>query len=245
MGTLYIVSTPIGNIEDITLRAIRTLFTVDYIACEDTRRTGQLMTLLSEKITNGDFTLRDLTIHKKPIFLSYYDEVEQQKIPEVVEYLQDNKDVALVSDAGTPLIADPGYKLVQKCLQKGIPVMPIPGVAAFVSALTVSGLPPDQLLFLGYIPITESKRKAVLSELQENFKKNRKLHPTVIFYETGLRLPNTLRDIQEVFGDVQISIVRELTKVHEEVYTGTVSQFALSKATVKGEFVVLFSSPQA
>jgi 16S rRNA (cytidine1402-2'-O)-methyltransferase len=226
MGTLYIVATPIGNMEDITLRAIRILAEVDIIACEDTRKTGML--------------LARLNIPKKKL-LSYYEENELKRIPQILQILREGKNMALVSNSGTPTISDPGFKLVRECLNQGIKVEAIPGPSAVLTALVSSGLPTDKFLFLGYLPKKQGKR--------QEFLKNCKLltvHCTLIFFESPYRLPQTLKDFQEVFGDIEIVICRELTKIHEEIrretISGAISHF--EKTPPKGEFTLLFNIPQ-
>lgn len=207
--SLFIVSTPIGNLEDITLRAIKILKSVDTILCEDTRRTGLL--------------LQHLHI-KKPL-IAYYDEIEDRKIPEIIELLQHNS-IALVSDAGTPLISDPGFKLVRECIKRGIKVESIPGPSAVLAALTSSGLPTDRFMFLGFF------NKKSIPLVQKNI--------TSIFYCAPHKLLRDLEHLKMQFGDIEIVICRELTKVHEEVWRGLVSQALTHFADPKGEFVLLF-----
>lgn len=235
MGKLFIVATPIGNLKDITLRAIDTLCAVDYIASEDTRKIGFLLKELS-KFTSKAFT--------KPKFISYYEYNEQERIPYIVQLLKDGSSVALVSDAGTPLISDPGFKLVRECIKEKIPVEVIPGPSAVIAALTVSGFPPDKFLFLGYLPKSKLKRQNFLKSLNltlSNMKKS--IEPTVILYESPYRLIQTLKDIYYVFGDIQILICRELTKLHEEIrrerITDSIKHFEEFKP--KGEITLLLS----
>lgn len=244
MGTLYIVATPIGNLEDITIRAIKTLFSVDYIACEDTRRTGQLLGNLELRIKNQELGIKDLII-KKPKLISYYDEVEFQKAPLIAQLLRDGNNIALVSDAGTPLISDPGYKLIQACIKENITVTAIPGPSAGLTALTVSGLPANQFLFIGYLPSASNKRKKLLLGLQHWYCYShsevvKDIHPTVIFFETSHRIKETLADIKSVFGDIELVIARELTKIHEEVIRGKISEVENAVEDIKGELVLLF-----
>lgn len=242
MGTLDIVATPIGNLEDITIRAIKTLFSVDIIACEDTRRTGQLLEALKNKFT---FMVR-LVKASSPKLISYYDEVEENKIPQIINLLENDKNVALVSDSGTPLISDPGFKLVRECIKRGIKVTSIPGPSSVITALTISGLSTNQFLFLGYLPLTQNKRKKILTQLQHRYGSShsevvKAIHPTVIFFETPHRLKESLKDLKEVFGDIEIVIARELTKIHEEIYRGKISQATAYFSKIKGELVVLFN----
>ena len=222
MGTLYIVSTPIGNLKDITLRAIEILSNVEYIACEDTRRTGNLFAQLPN-------------IERKAHLISYYEQNERERIPQIIGILQQGTDVALVSDAGTPTISDPGFKLVRECITQGVKVEAIPGSSSVLTALTVSGFPTDAFFFLGYLPRKPGKRKNQLENLS-------KMDTTIILFEAPHRLVKTLEDVKEVFGNIDIVICRELTKVHEEVRREKISQSIehFQKTNPKGEFVILF-----
>jgi len=229
MATLYIVSTPIGNVQDISLRAVKILTTVAVIACEDTRRTGLLLQQIKSELPTQD---------KKPRLISFYDQVEQQKTPEILQLLISGIDVALVSDAGTPLVSDPGFKLVRTCIEQGIRVEAIPGPSSVVTALTVSGLPSDKFLFLGYLPKKEGHRKKLLEEV-----KSLSIKTTIIFFEAPHRIQGTLEELEEIFGkDFHLVLARELTKIHEEVLRDTVENLKVhfSKTTPKGEFVLLF-----
>ncbi|KKU90870.1 MAG: Ribosomal RNA small subunit methyltransferase I [Microgenomates group bacterium GW2011_GWA1_48_10] len=218
---LYLVSTPIGNLEDITLRAIRVLREADVIIAEDTRHTGLL--------------LRNFDISHKPM-VSLYDEVEVSKIDEILRQAQD-KAVALVSDAGTPLVSDPGYKLVREALKAGVEVVAIPGPTALVTALTVSGLPPDKFLFLGYPPEKESHQR----ELFEKLGLMSQMCPmSFIFYVSPYKLEKNLRNLGEVLGDIEVVVARELTKVYEEVWHGRVSEAMAHFKEPKGEMVLMF-----
>jgi len=233
MGTLSIVATPIGNLEDISLRALKTLFNVDIIACEDTRRTGLLLQrLLTEFAENPEDK-------RKPQLLSYYEQIEQQRIPEIIELLRADKNIALVSDAGTPLISDPGFKLVRECLAQGIKVESLPGASSVLAALTSSGLPTDKFTFVGYPPHKSGHRKT----FYENIKSSQKLlKTTVILFEAPHKIRKTLTELQEVFGDIEIVITRELTKTHQEIRREKISEAAthFKKTLPKGEFVLLF-----
>jgi len=229
MGILYIVSTPIGNLQDITLRAIDVLKKTEYIACEDTRKTGFLLKTLSEKF--GSFGEKFL--------FSLYEENEIKRIPEVINLLKNNQDVALVSDAGTPLISDPGFKLVRQCLEENITVDTIPGPSSVTSALVVSGLPTDKFMFIGFLP----KKPGHRVKLLQNLKSTRELvKTTVVFFESPFRLLKTLGELAKEFGDIEIVVVRELTKIHQETKRGKISEIQnhYSKQTPKGEIVVLF-----
>lgn len=225
-GKLYIVATPIGNLGDITLRAIETLKSVDYIACEDTRKTGIL--------------LKSLQIEHRPMLISYYEQTEDLRIPNILNLLLNGADVALVSDSGTPLISDPGYPLVRECLKQNIKVESIPGPSALISSLVSSGLPPDKFIFLGFLPKKEGNRTRLLVELKEA---NKNLEATVIIYESPHRLLKTLKSMESVFGEMKISISRELTKIHEQNFSISLHEAILyyEKKVPKGEFVVLFS----
>jgi len=228
-GNLYIVATPIGNLQDITLRAIDTLKKVNYIACEDTRKTGIL--------------LKSLNIGHKLMLFSYYEQTERIRIPNIINLLLNGEDVALVSDSGTPLISDPGFLLVREAREKGIPVISIPGPSALVSALVSSGLPTDKFIFLGFLPLKEGNRLKLLINIKES---NSKIEATVIIYESPHRLIKTLRSIESVFGDIAITIAKELTKIHESVFRTGISEAIkyYENMAPKGEFVILFSIKQ-
>lgn len=225
MGTLFIVSTPIGNLEDITLRAKRILSEVEIIACEDTRKTGNL--------------LKQLSI-QKPIFLSYYEENELKRIPQIINLLKKGRNVALVSNAGTPTLSDPGFKLVRECIRQGIKVEAIPGASAILTALVSSGLPTDKFLFLGYLPKKQGKRTKLFEDIATM---NRIMIMTIIIFLSPHRLVQELTDIKQVFGDIEIAICRELTKVHEEIRREKINQSIthFEKVKPKGEFTLLFN----
>lgn len=236
MGTLYIVSTPIGNLEDITIRAIKILFSVDFILCEDTRRTGLLLQELKKhaQFIEGS----EPSNVRKGEMLRFDEHTEHQKIPEVIEHLLQSKSVALVSDAGTPLISDPGFLLVRECLKRGIPVVSIPGASALLTALTTSGLPADKFTFLGYPPEKLSHRIKLFTHLLEI---NRLMEVTYILYCAPHKLLRILEDMKEVIGDIDIVISRELTKIHEEVWRGSLSEALKYFSNPQGEFVLLFN----
>ncbi len=223
MGKLFIVATPIGSLGDITFRAIEILKSVDYIVCEDTRVTGKL--------------LNHFKIDKKMVAMNDFN--EQKRVGEIIGDLTSGKNIALVSDAGTPLISDPGYKLVRETIYQGIDVESIPGPSSTITALTVSGLPPDKFLFLSYLPKSEGKKLALLKSIKEN---SQKLKSTTIIFESPYRILKTLETIKEVFGDTDIVICRELTKLYEEVRREKVSESVnhFSSITPKGEFIILF-----
>lgn len=219
MGVLYIVSTPVGNLEDITLRALRILKEVDLIACEDTRHTSKLLTRYEIS------TPRE----------SYHKFNEESRTPRFLEMLHQGKNIALVSDSGTPLISDPGYELVSGCRKEGIPVVPIPGPSAAVSALTASGLPADTFFFAGFLPNRNSLRKRKLEELAA-------IPSTLIFYEAPHRLLASLADMAGILGPRRASIARELTKIHEEIVHGTLYELLETFQTrqeIQGEITIV------
>ncbi len=216
---LYIVSTPIGNLKDITLRAIEVLKQVDLIAAEDTRRT---------KILTTHYGIgTPLT--------SYFEYNKIRKAEHLIRLLKEGKDVALVSDAGTPGISDPGYVIIKKALEEGVEVIPIPGPAGFLAALSVSGLPTNKFVFEGFLSNKSSQRQKRIKELSGEER-------TVILYESPHRLLKTLADIQKVMGDIDIVCARELTKKFEEVRRERVSEAIehFSNTKILGEFILLF-----
>ena len=217
-GTLYIVATPIGNLEDITLRALRVLKEADVIAAEDTRHTQKL--------------LNKFDIHTP--LTSYHDHNKEEKAPVLVSRLLEGKSIALVSDAGTPGISDPGYFLINLAIDQKVPVVPIPGATAAIAALSVSGLPTDRFVFEGFLP---SKHTARMKRLTELAKEDR----TLIFYEAPHRIMQALEDMQTVLGDRKAVLTRELTKVHEQVIRGTLSKVKkhLEAGSMKGEFTII------
>ena len=219
-GILYIVSTPIGNMEDITLRALRILKEVHLIAAEDTRRTGLL--------------LKHFDI-QAPL-TSYFQGNELKKMDAILSRLEQGDSVALVSDAGTPGISDPGFRLVQNAIQRQIPVVPIPGPSAVITALSVSGLPTDSFLFIGFLPHKLKRRRDILKQLES-------YRETVICYESPYRISESLKDILDVFGDREIVLTRELTKTYEEVLRGKVSeiQVRIGERNLKGEITLVIS----
>jgi len=224
IGTLYIVATPIGNLEDITLRAIRVLKEVDLIAAEDTRHTKHLLDRY--KIET------QLT--------SYHDHNKEEKAPVLIAQTFEGKSVALVSDAGTPGISDPGYFLINLAIGQNIPVVPIPGATAAIAALSISGLPTDRFVFEGFLP---AKHKARLKRLQELAQEER----TIIFYEAPHKIIKTIEDMREVFGDRRAVMTRELTKIHEETIHGTLSGILnrLHAGSIKGEFTIIVHGASA
>ena len=217
-GCLYLVATPIGNLEDITLRALRILKEVDQIACEDTRHTQKLL---------SHYNIQ------KPL-VSYHEHNEMTRAPELVLGMEQGAQIALVSDAGMPLVSDPGYRLVTLSLRHHLPVVPIPGAAALLAALSASGLPNEEFLFVGFLPARTAERRRALDRLRIE---NR----TIIFYEAPHRIEETLADAREILGDRPACLAREVTKLHEEFRRGTLSELAasLSGKPARGEITLL------
>lgn len=236
MGILSIVATPIGNLEDISIRALRVLFTADVIACEDTRRAGSLLSELKKRYEPVLMGL-SISLDKSPKLLRYDDRTEHQSAPEILEHLESGMSVVLISDAGTPLINDPGYILVREARRKGIPINSVPGASALLTALTSSGLPTDKFMFLGYPPEKQAHRVRLLESLKES---NRHIEETYVFYASPHKLTGMLDDLSTVLGNIEITIARELTKKFEEVWTGTLDEAKIRYADPKGEFVLLF-----
>jgi 16S rRNA (cytidine1402-2'-O)-methyltransferase len=217
-GDLYVVATPIGNLEDLTFRALKILERVKLIACEDTRRTQKLLTAYKLK--------KEL--------LSYYQPKEKQKIPHVMQRLKRGEDVALVSDAGTPGISDPGFPLIKEALSQGIRIIPIPGASAVTTALSAAGLPTHRFLFLGFPPPKKERVKKLLLSLREE-------PGTLIFYLPPRKLHSFLLLIQDTLGERQIVYAREMTKLYEEFTRGTPQELihSLKKSSDKGEATIL------
>jgi 16S rRNA (cytidine1402-2'-O)-methyltransferase len=215
MGTLFVVATPIGNLSDISSRALQTLREVDLIACEDTRQTIKLLNYFGIQ---------------KPM-TSYHEFNEEQKAEELANKLTAETTIALVSDAGMPAIADPGYRLVRHCRQRGIPVIAIPGANAGITALAISGLPSDEFLFLGFLPSKKIARRTKLAEIAN-------VACTLVFYEAPHRIEATLEDMQEVLGDREVCVAREITKIHEESLFGKLSAVR-PRVKAIGEFVIV------
>ena len=217
-GVLYVVATPIGNLEDITLRALRILKEVDLIAAEDTRRTRKLLTHygISTSLT------------------SYYDQIEASKAPLLIEQLKVGKTIALVTDAGTAGISDPGYRLVSSAWESGIKVVPIPGPSALTALLSCAGLPTDRFAFEGFLPAKKGRRVKALEKLKNEER-------TLVFFEPAPRLIACLEDIRSVFGDREAAIGRELTKIYEEILRGKLSELigSLQEREVRGEVTLL------
>jgi 16S rRNA (cytidine1402-2'-O)-methyltransferase len=245
MGTLYIVSTPIGNLEDITIRAGRVLLGADVIACEDTRKTGVLLQSLRKK--DSSFADNEATVlrdGKKTRLVSFYEGNEKKMIPKIIDLLKTGKNVALTSNAGTPLVADPGFKLVRECLRQGIQVQAIPGPSAVLAALVSSGLPTDKFYFWGFLPKKAGKRNKYLGKIKSV---NRAFPGTNIIYLSPHRIFKELDDLKAVFGNVEAVVCRELTKIHEEIKKGRVNILTeeLGKNKPRGEFTFLFNTKKA
>lgn len=223
-GTLYIVGTPIGNLEDTTFRAIKTLQEVDLIAAEDTRHTSKLL---------QHFQI--LTPQ-----LSYHQHNEQSRIPELIEKLNQGKAIALVTDAGMPAISDPGYELVKVCVEANISVVPIPGVTASITALCASGLPTNKFIFIGFLPTKIKLREEQLEKLSNSLE-------TLVLYESPYKLLQTLEDLAKILGgNRKIVLARELTKLHEEFWRGTVGQAIIhyQNNQPKGEFTLVIAGAE-
>jgi 16S rRNA (cytidine1402-2'-O)-methyltransferase len=219
MGVLYIVATPIGNLEDITLRALRTLRESDLIACEDTRQTRKLL---------------DHAGISKPS-VSYHEHNEAERAADLIAKLEGGAKIALVSDAGTPLISDPGYRLVAAAIEAGIPVVPIPGACAAIAALSASGMPTDSFRFCGFLPPRSSPRRRFLEELAGEA-------CTLIFYEAPHRILDALDDIGAAMGPRRVVVAREITKIHEEFLRGTAAEVRTQladRSVIRGEITIL------
>ncbi len=217
-GTLYVVATPIGNLEDVTLRALRILREVDLIACEDTRHTAKL-----------------LAYHQiqKPT-TSYHEHNEMQKAASLLKELESGKQIALVTDAGTPCISDPGYRIVRLARANHIAVSPVPGPCSFVAALSVAGKPTSAFTFLGFLPFRKTARLKLLESVVHE-------HRTLIFFETPERLLESLKDVSRIFGERDLTVARELTKVYEELFSGCADDCLrhFSQKVVRGEIVLI------
>jgi 16S rRNA (cytidine1402-2'-O)-methyltransferase len=218
-GTLYLVGTPIGNLGDLSDRARRTLASADLVACEDTRRTGRLLSAFGIRPTR---------------LISFFEGNERQRVDELARALEEGSDVAVVSDAGMPGVSDPGYRLVAACVARGIPVEVVPGPSAAIAALVISGLPTDRFVFEGFLPRSGRSRSARLTSLAGEPR-------TIVMFESPRRLAATLADLQEAMGDRRVAVARELTKLHQEVLRGTLSSVREEAAgrELKGEVVVV------
>lgn len=224
---LYIVATPIGNLGDISKRALEVLENADVIACEDTRVTKKLFSLLG------------LSLHKN--FIPFHDHNEELETAKILNFINEGKAIALVSDAGSPLISDPGYKLIKKCKEENVYMATIPGACAIICALQLSGLPTDRFLFAGFVPNKEKARIDFFEEIMD-------INATLVCYETAPRIIKSLEAIKKVFKNPQVSVAREITKIYEECKTGSVDDVIayFSKATPKGEMVLMINQkPEA
>lgn len=222
LGTLYLVATPIGNLQDISRRALETLETVDLIACEDTRHSAKL--------------LNNYGISKR--LVSYHDHNERERAGELIARLERGESVAVVSDAGTPGINDPGHEVVTLAIDAGVTVVSIPGPVAYVNAVVASGLPTDSIFFGGFLPSRKGERVRRLEEIKP-------IPATLAFYESPHRLKSSLLDCLEVLGDRRSAVARELTKMHEEIVRGSLKSLAgrFADASVKGEIVLVVDGP--
>ena len=221
IGNLYIVATPIGNLEDITLRAIKILKEVDLIAAEDTRHTLKLLNHLEIS---------------KPL-ISYHRHNEEIKTDNLIEKLLEGQNIALVSDAGTPGICDPGEVIIKKCIENKVTIIPIPGACAMINALISSGIDTKEFTFLGFLPLNKKSRKEKLEEIMHSTK-------TIILYEAPHKLNNTLNDLKEILQDRQVVLARELTKIHEEFIRGSIEEIIEKSENLKGEIVLIIQGNQ-
>ena len=215
-GKLYLVATPIGNLEDITLRAIRILKEVDIVVAEDTRQTLKLLNHLEIS---------------KPL-ISYHRHNEDIKVDKLIEKLNEGNNIALVSDAGTPVISDPGEIIVKEALKSNIDIIPIPGACALINGLIASGLDAKEFCFLGFLSLNKKIRKEKLEEIKNENK-------TVILYEAPHKILNTLKDLQEILGERKVVLARELTKIHEEFIRGTIDELLEKYKEPKGEHIII------
>ena len=212
MPALYVIATPIGNLEDISLRALRLLREVKLIAAEDTRTTRRLLTAYDIKTP----------------LTSYHEHSKRAKLDYILDYLE-KEDLALVSEAGMPGLSDPGYELIVSAIERGISVVPVPGASAVITALVVSGLPTDQFVYVGFLPRRKGQRQRLLNSIAEERR-------TIVAFETRHRLTEVLNEIEKILGDRRLCVCRELTKVHEEIFRGRVSQAREHFAEPRGEF---------
>lgn len=220
-GILYLVATPIGNLDDITFRAINILKSVDLIAAEDTRHTLQLLNYFEIK---------------KPL-ISYYKETEKIKAEVLINKLNEGKDIALVSDAGTPAISDPGEEVVKEAIKNGIKIVPIPGACALVNALIASGLNTREFIFLGFLPTNNKEKNEKLEEIKNENK-------TLIFYEAPHKIDNTLKILYQILGNRRVVLAREITKIHEEFIRGNLEELVEKEQNNKGEYVIIIEGTE-
>ena len=219
-GVLYVVATPIGNMGDFTARAVNVLGKVSLVAAEDTREARRIFTRYGLQTS----------------LTSFFEHNEVRKLPEILQYLEQGKNVALISDAGTPLISDPGYRLVRAAQERGIPVVPVPGPSAVMAALSVAGLPTDRFLFVGFLPRKAGKRRKELERLSE-------VPYTLVLFESPHRLVKTLQDLGNTFGDRTVVLCRELTKAYEEILRGTPEELleTLEDRKIRGEITLVIA----
>lgn len=222
---LYVVATPIGNLKDISLRAIETLENADIIACEDTRVSKKLFSLLQ--------------IKKNKRFVCYENYRESEVAQKLVAQMKEGASVALISDAGSPLISDPGYKLAALCKKENIKICVVPGASAVISALQLSGLPSDRFMFAGFVENKKKARTDLFEELKD-------IRTTLVFYETAPRLTETLKAMKEIFLEREIAVAREITKIYEECVNGTAEELIehFENTPPKGEIVIVVAPPQ-
>lgn len=235
IGTLYLVATPIGNIEDITIRAIKTLFAVDIIACEDTKRTGLLLHLLRVEFPQ---VIPAENMERKPQLVQHHSHNEMNAAAKLLSSLQDGYSVALVTDAGMPLISDPGYALIQGCIKHDIPVISVPGASSLTAALSVSGLPATHVFFAGFPPEKPEKIRQQLERMKAMSTKKPTI--TVVHFISPHKIDQFISIHRAVFGPTEITVVRELTKVHEEVLRISTDAYSHEIEHLKGEIVLLY-----
>lgn len=216
-GKLYLIATPIGNLDDITIRAINTLKNVDLIAAEDTRQSLKLLNHLGIS---------------KPL-ISYHRHNEDVKTTELIEKLLDGKNIGLITDAGTPGISDPGEEIVKSAIEANIEIIPIPGACAAINALITSGLSTKKFTFYGFLPLNKKLRKETLTDISHQ-------NSTIIIYEAPHRLIDTLKELNKLYGNINIVIAKELTKIHETFFRGKIEDFLSLENIIKGEYIVLF-----
>lgn len=228
MRNLYIVATPIGNLQDITIRAARILLEVPFVIAESTSKAGTLFEFLKKEFPEFKYS------HKQ--IISFTEDEEEIKIASIFQKVSVN-DAALIAEAGTPLISDPGFKLVREAIKRNVRIIPVPGPSALLAALTVSGLPTDKFIFIGFLPKSENSRIKILTELK-------KAQTTIVLFESPHRVIKTVQNVIGIFGDIQIVLTRELTKLHEEVIRESASSILknLEQNKPRGEFVILFST---
>lgn len=221
LGDLYIVATPIGNLEDITLRAIKVLKEVDIIAAEDTRHTLKLLNHLEIS---------------KPL-ISYHRHNEETRSEDLIKYLEEGKNIALVSDAGTPVISDPGEEVIKEAIKENIKIIPIPGACALINALIVSGFNAKEFTFIGFLPLNNKLRKEKMEEIKDETK-------TMIIYEAPHKLKATIEEFKEIIPNRNIVLAKELTKIHENFYRGKASELLEICDNVKGEFIIVIEGAE-